>query len=191
MAFTGDDITQFLSSRDRVDELAEVARENVSQRRIAAQTEEARSQPIGSGVDGSDSDLEAAKKEKAAPEDPVTRNETDMIQKAMNWMTNTSEKFMSTYAGIVGRLTNAETKVSDLTKQIKTCESELKQVKEKTKKMEEDLSKLKEQKSKLPTNNGYRCPRMLAIDGRWLTAGTNSDPLVILSVLNTVWYTHV
>ena len=57
--------------------------------------------------------------------------------------------------------------------------------------------------SKLPTYNGVRCPRMVAIVaincyprmaaivGHWLTAGTNSDPMVILSVLNTVWYTHV
>ena len=146
MALTGDDIAKFLASQDRVDVLAETARENVSLRRIAELAEEARPQAIGSGVEGSDSDLEAAKEEKATPEDPVISEEISMFQTAMNWMNKTSEEFMSTYAEIIGRLTNAENKVSDLNEKIKTGESELKQVKEKTKKIEEDLSKLKEQK---------------------------------------------
>ena len=66
-------------SKAKHDELAELARSKVAQARIAEQAEVARSSAIGSGIDGSDDDLEVSAKEKLeAPETPVIQK--DVIQ---------------------------------------------------------------------------------------------------------------
>ena len=64
MAVSGDDITRYLSSQEYLDEVAKTARSNVAQRRIAEQAETSRLLKIGSGVDGSDEDLEVSEDEK-------------------------------------------------------------------------------------------------------------------------------
>ena len=77
MAISGDDITRHLSN---LDEMAEIARLNVAQRKTAEQAEIARSKTIGSGVDGSDDDLEVpAAEQLEAPKNPVIPE--DVIQK--------------------------------------------------------------------------------------------------------------
>ena len=87
MAFTSEDAEGYLLSQARTGELAEAARINVANRRIAEQAEEARAQAIGSGVEGSDSDLE--------PTNNVRReSETSVSQSVTDWMKETTKQFM-------------------------------------------------------------------------------------------------
>ena len=79
-----------------------------------------------------DEEEDEDRKQESSNEKPVIRNnKVSTYQKAMKWMAETSEKFMSTYAAIIGRLTDVEGKIT-------TGEKELKQVKQRVKALEEE-----------------------------------------------------
>ena len=122
MAMTGEQIEEYLLSLDRTEALAETARSNVAHRRIAEEAEEARAKAIGSGIEGSDSDLESATA-KSAAEDPVTSSdERNIIQKMSDWMKTTTREFMKSYSEVMNKISKGENELRQVKERVKALE---------------------------------------------------------------------